>query len=326
MVSRERLLRLGAAVAQRATARRVRVVGQLLLLAGLVFVVLRVRSLWHDSHIELATINWPAIVGAVAAAAVAVLLAAFVWLHILKRLGIEPRRRWAGIYMQAQLGKYIPGSVWQYAGRAALARGENIPLRLATVSLTVELVGSVVGAGLVTSLVGGVTAVAATAAAALFAFVAWQLVRKRFDPLRRMKSSVAMHATVETTLLYLPIWLLLGLCFWLTARALFHLGFGQWGFYTGAFAVAWLVGLVAVFAPGGLGVREAVLVALLRSRTGTADAVLLAAASRALLTTVDLLAGAGGAAVLRFNRKSPPTGQEPEDQSARWANTTNPVP
>lgn len=142
MVSRERLLRLGATVAERATARRVRVLGQLLLLAGLVFVVLRVRSLWHGSHIELATINWLMVVAAVATAAVAVLLAAFVWLRILRRLGIEPRRRWAGIYMQAQLGKYIPGSVWQYAGRAALARGEAIPLRLATVSLTTASSGS----------------------------------------------------------------------------------------------------------------------------------------------------------------------------------------
>jgi uncharacterized membrane protein YbhN (UPF0104 family) len=326
MVSRERLLRLGAVAAQHATARRVRVVGQLLLFAGLVFVVLRVRSLWQDSHIELAKINWAAVVAAVAAAAVAVLVAAFVWLQILRRLGIEPRRRWAGIYMQAQLGKYIPGSVWQYAGRAALARGEDIPLRLATVSLTIELAGSVIAAGLVTSLIGGVPAVTAIAAAALFALAGWKLAGKRLDLLRRMKASLAMRATFETTLLYLPIWLLLGLCFWLTARALFHLGFSQSGYYAGAFTVAWLVGLVAVFAPGGLGVREAVLVALLRSRTGTADAVLLAAASRVLLTTVDLVAGAGGAALLRGMRKGRPSGEEPEDQSARWANTTNPVP
>lgn len=326
MVSRERLLRLGATVAERATARRVRVLGQLLLLAGLVFVVLRVRSLWHGSHIELATINWLMVVAAVATAAVAVLLAAFVWLRILRRLGIEPRRRWAGIYMQAQLGKYIPGSVWQYAGRAALARGEAIPLRLATVSLTVELAASVIAAALLASLLGGVVALAATAAGALGAVGVWRLARNRSDLLRRVKSSAAIRATFETTLLYLPIWLLLGLCFWLTARSLFHLGFDQSGFYTGAFTVAWLAGLVAVFAPGGLGVREAVLVALLRSRTGTADAVLLAAASRALLTVVDLVAGAGGAVLLRSIRRTRAADEQPDDQSARWANTTNPVP
>ena len=326
MVSRERLHRLGATVADRATDRRVRLLGQLLLLAGLVFVVLRVRSMWHDSHVQLDRIAWPAVAGALAVAALAVLIAAFIWLHILRRLGIKPRARWVGIYMQAQLGKYIPGSVWQYAGRAALARGEAIPLRPATVSLSVELAGAVIAAALVVSLIGGVVALAITAAAALVAAGIWRLTGCRFGLLRRLKSSAAARATFEATLLYVPIWLLLGLCFWLTARSLFHLSFDEVRFYTGVFAVAWLVGLFAVFAPGGLGVREAVLVALLHSRTGTADAVLLAASSRALLTVVDLVAGAGGAFLMRGRQKRGSDDEQMEDQSARWANTTNPVP
>jgi hypothetical protein len=75
------------------------------------------------------------------------------------------------------------------------------------------------------------------------------------------------------------------------------------GFYAGAFAIASLVGLVAFFAPVGLGIREAVIVALLRSRLGTSDALLLAAVSRGVLTVVDLGTAAAGAAVLR--RRSP---------------------
>ena len=50
MVSRERLLRLGATVAERATERRVRVLAQLLLVAAAVFVALRVRSIWHGGQ------------------------------------------------------------------------------------------------------------------------------------------------------------------------------------------------------------------------------------------------------------------------------------
>jgi glycosyltransferase 2 family protein len=326
MVSRERLLRLGTTFAEYATARRVRIVAQVLFFIGIVFVVTRVRSLWHGSHIEVATINWLAVVTAVVAAAAAVVLASLVWLHILRRLGIAPRRRWAGIYMQAQLGKYIPGSVWQYAGRAALARGEGISLRALTVSLTVELAGSVTAAALVTSLLGGVLAIAGVGGATVLAAGIWRLVRQKLAVARRIESSAAMRATFEATLLYLPIWLLLGLCFWLTGRSLFHVSFDHSVFYTGAFTVAWLVGLIAVFAPGGLGVREAVLVALLRSRTGTADAVLLAVASRALLTVVDLVAGACGALVLRRIRKTRPVEEQAEDQSSRWAKTTNPVP
>jgi uncharacterized membrane protein YbhN (UPF0104 family) len=158
------------------------------------------------------------------------------------------------------------------------------------------------------------------------ALVVLPYATRRLAVFRRARSSAAVRATFETALLYVPVWLLLGLCFWLTARSLFDLSFEQSSFYTGAFTVAWLVGLVAVFAPGGLGVREAVLVALLRSRTGTADAVLLAAASRALLTVVDLLAGAGGAVLLRGLSRRRSADEQTQDQSARWAKTTNPVP
>jgi uncharacterized membrane protein YbhN (UPF0104 family) len=70
----------------------------------------------------------------------------------------------------------------------------------------------------------------------------------------------------------------------------------------GAFAVAWLAGLLAVYAPGGLGVREAVLVALLSSRIGAADALVVAAASRLILIFVDVVLAGIATAALRRGR------------------------
>jgi hypothetical protein len=87
--------------------------------------------------------------------------------------------------------------------------------------------------------------------------------------------------------------------FWLVARALLHTPAHDVALYVGAFAAAWLVGVLAFFAPGGLGVREAVLVAILRSKIGVEDAVVLAAISRALLTVVDVALAGIGALLLR---------------------------
>ena len=56
--------------------------------------------------------------------------------------------------------------------------------------------------------------------------------------------------------------------------------------------------MVVVFAPGGIGVREAVLVALLAPRVGHTDAIVVAAASRILLTRADLVGGGGALAAL----------------------------
>ena len=81
------LLRLGATVVDRATERRVRRLAQLLLIAAAVFVVLRARSLWHGSHVELAGVDWLALAGSFVLAAAGTAAAALIWLVILDGLG-----------------------------------------------------------------------------------------------------------------------------------------------------------------------------------------------------------------------------------------------
>ena len=95
------------------------------------------------------------------------------------------------------------------------------------------------------------------------------------------------------------LWLVIGLSFWLTARALVPVPVKDLTFYLGSFGAAWVVVLIAIYAPGGLGVREGLLVALLRGRIGTADAVVVAAASRLVFTFVDVTLAAFGWLVLR---------------------------
>ena len=114
-----------------------------------------------------------------------------------------------------------------------------------------------------------------------------------------------LRAGVRATELYGAVWLLVGTSFWLTALAFVAVPTADVPRYFGAFATAWVVGLVAIYAPGGIGVREAVLVGLLRGKIGSADALVVAAASRLVLTFVDLVGAAVGYLVLRARR--PPT-------------------
>jgi uncharacterized membrane protein YbhN (UPF0104 family) len=287
MVSRERVLRLGAAIAAHATTKRVRLLGQLLLLTAVVFVVLRVRSLWHGGHIKVENVEWVALVGSLALAAFATAASALIWLAILQDLGVRARRGWTGIFFQAQLGKYIPGSVWQYAGRAAVARSYGIPGRAVGFSLPIEFAASAIAAGSMAGFLLGWWGGLIVAAVAIALILGDGLARDRR----------AARATIHATLFYVPVWLLLGASFWLCARALVAASLHDLALYTGAFAVAWLAGLLAIYAPGGLGVREAVLVALLASHIGAADALVVAAASRLILIAVDLgLAGVASAA------------------------------
>lgn len=293
MVSRERILRLGATVAERAVARRVRAGAQILMLAAIVFVVLRVRSLWHGGHVELATVDWVALAASVVLAGAATAGCALIWLTILDTLGVRTQQRWTGLFFQAQLGKYIPGSIWQYASRAAVARAHAIPGRPVALSLPVELAASAMAAGSMSAFLLGWWGVAVAAPVAVGLIAVERLLGHR-RPLVR--------ATVRATLLYLPVWLVLGSSFWLCARGLDAVPAADLASYIGAFAVAWLAGLLAVYAPGGLGVREAVLVALLAGRIGAADALVVAAASRLILIFVDVVLAGLATVALRRGR------------------------
>jgi uncharacterized membrane protein YbhN (UPF0104 family) len=63
-------------------------------------------------------------------------------------------------------------------------------------------------------------------------------------------------------------------------------------FFTGAYALAWVTGFMIMFAPAGLGAREATLSALLAGQIGTPEAITVALLSRLVTTAADLLAAA----------------------------------
>ncbi|MEA2161107.1 MAG: glycosyltransferase 2 family protein [Solirubrobacteraceae bacterium] len=307
MVLRERVQRLVTRGTALATNRRVRIVGQVLLLGGVIFVVFRLGSPWRDSHVAWGSVRWLPLVGALLVAIAAVLAAAVTWNRILRALGVETRPRWAGVFLQAQLAKYVPGGVWQYAGRVALSRSEDIPVKAVTMSLPIELAGTVLAGALLSLLAVGPWGLAAAALALASVFLlsvlgkaetAITAGRRWFRGGDRVAGAVP-RAIIASLIPYVAITALLGVTLWLAADALFGVPWGDLPFYIGAFSIAWLTGLVAVFAPGGLGVREAILVALLRGRLGTADAVVLATVSRAVLTIADLLGACVGVLIRR---------------------------
>jgi uncharacterized membrane protein YbhN (UPF0104 family) len=85
-------------------------------------------------------------------------------------------------------------------------------------------------------------------------------------------------------------WVLYGIAFRFLALGLFGAPPGSWSFYITAFTGSYVAGVIAVFAPAGLGVREVALIALLSPLLGSGDALILAAASRIWLTALEVLA------------------------------------
>jgi hypothetical protein len=290
MVSRERLLRLASRGAELASARRVRLVAHVLLLGGLAFILVRLRSVLHDSNIHLTQAGWGWLAGAVVLGVAAVIGSSLIWLVILRKLGLPVPWPTAAIYLQAQLGKYIPGTVWQYASRGAMARAHGLSVGAVVRSLPIELAATICAGGAFAFLALGWWGAIAVAAVIVFAGgVGTNLGEGR----------IARRVTAQVIPLYAATWPVIGVSFWMTARAFLHVSPSDLALYTGAFAVAWIVGLVAIYAPGGIGVREAMLVAVLGPRIGSAEALLIAAASRIVFTLADLIAAGLSLALLR---------------------------
>lgn len=320
MVSRERLLRLGAAVVERGNGIRekpvARVAGRLLAVALVVVLALRLWQLWRREPVDFGSLDGAVFAGAVVASVVAVTAYGLVWPFLLRRLGTPAPLSWITLFFKSQLGKYLPGSVWQYAGRVGLARNRGVPVQTALISVAAEIGYSAVAATAAASLILGWTAVAGIFAG-LAVVLALALAREqrlsrllartpsegRNGRVDRRTVRAALHAAPAAVVLYLAVWGLYGLAFWTTGRALFAVPVSELARYIGVFALAWVAGLVAFFAPGGIGVREAVIAALLTHRLGQANAIVLAATSRIVLSAIDLVAGAASFGVPVLRRK-----------------------
>jgi hypothetical protein len=182
---------------------------------------------------------------------------------------------------QASAAKYVPGSVWQFLGRVALAERVGVPARTAAAAMALDVATNF----------GGAVAALCPPVAPL---VAWGL--------GRLPGSVP-GAAWRLLGIYAGTWACLAVGAACLARALGPLGPAEMGQVAAAFVAAWVAGTVAIVAPAGLGVREWTLAFLLGPVIGPGAAALLALALR-----VWLVAGEVVVLVLALGLRDPAVG------------------
>lgn len=231
----------------------------------------------------------------------AVLIAA--WLYVLRGWGQRlSYRAGAMIWCVSNLGRYVPGKVWGVAGLAVLAQRAGVQgwaaaaSALALQGLAVGTGGLMVAATAPNSVPAWAVFLALSLGAAAIVALVWEPGPRflaRFVPAIELRA-LPLGTALSAALITWASWLGYGVAFWLLARGLVgsELGLAS---ATGVFAAAYIVGLLAIFAPGGVGVREVVLVALLTPAVGSGDAITLTVGSRLLLTVTET-----GAALAAF--------------------------
>jgi glycosyltransferase 2 family protein len=214
------------------------------------------------------------------------------------------------IWFVSNLGRYLPGKIWQIATMGVMAQRRGVsPVAAAGSSLVVNLAN--VASGFVVVLATGATvfrsfATAGSRAGVLVAAilgaglllvpVAFQRAAPLVDRLSRQRvvlprlpARAVWLAAVGTAV----AWVLYGVAFELFCAALVHRTAGATSFYIASYTSSYLVGYLALFAPGGLVVREAMLVASLTNLglLSAPEAWLVALASRLWLTVLEAMPG-----------------------------------
>ncbi len=209
----------------------------------------------------------------------------------------------ARIWTVSSLGKYVPGKVWAVAGMAVMAQRAGVGAAPATASAVIlQLLaigtGSAVAAltgwsSLRRAYPGAETGLAALLAISMVAagVLLWpasvrrvlRIVAPDAAPLAPPVGAVVFGVAANTI-----AWVGYGVALWLLARGLLPGSGLSLLRAVAVFTASYLAGFLALFAPGGIGVREGVFILMLQGPIGIGAATALAIASRLLLTVTEL--------------------------------------
>ncbi|MBV8258283.1 MAG: flippase-like domain-containing protein [Actinobacteria bacterium] len=309
---------------RRFAERHHRLIGAIQVVVGAVFIASigwAIRGSFHSAWDDLRNANL-ALFG-LACVAIAAYYLVFVvgWIWILADWGIRISYGQAlRAEMVSMLAKYIPGGVWTPAARVVAARRAGITdAALVTSSMLLEAgISAVAGVVVFVVSLGFVDGVdAPLAPLVVFGVVIAVLVQPRvFRPLasrllRRFGYTRELPTLRERTItlllaFYAGTWVLGGFGLWLLLRSVgAHPEPASIVFLGGVSAVGAIVAVLFIFAPSGLGPREASMYGLMLAISTEGQALGATALNRVAITLVELVLFVGGNLVLRAREREP---------------------
>jgi hypothetical protein len=259
---------------------------------------------WDELQAADLHFDAPLLLISMALLAVWMLGQALIWhlLTITSQVAI-PLPKALAAWFYSQLGKYLPGKVFLYLGRLHFYVREGRPIGPVTVAFGVETIGNFASA-IFTVLVAVLTvdapaldpyrwALGAALVALLIALhprvIGWLIaIAARVLHRRAFEVTLTYPQLLRYLGLYVVNWLLFGVALYVFIRSFYPLELSSILYLTGAFSFAGMMGIIAVFAPSGLGVREGILALFLGQVMPVPVALVVSVASRVWLTIIEL--------------------------------------
>ena len=225
------------------------------------------------------------------------------WRAILGALGMRLSPAEAlHIHFYSQVGKYLPGKALLVVGKVVLATRQGLPLRGVTASVVYDQVlfllsGAVTALILATvasaDVIGRYRPLVLAVCVAGMALLHPAVIGRIFEIVRRVSRtelalpSLPYRTTLRLLATYAVPWLVAGIGFYFFVSAFVELVPRALPDMAAVVIASVIIGFIAVFAPAGIGVREAALSGLLALYFALPVAVAVAFAYRVAATAVD---------------------------------------
>lgn len=304
-----------------------RVIKWTLCLLVLFFVGREAKKLWTADDVSSLSLDIKWLLPAAVCYLVGWLPSVWFWRKMMFELGASPGFSETNrAYFCGHLGKYVPGKALSLVIRSSMLKSSGTSVPVSAISATLETLG-VMGVGLAVwlalapvtlpdelwnsfpawlqtlrdpwwiapAIVAIGVAIAVPLSSKLLSLVAWKMTPDEF---RGQNAKESLRVSPRVLLLgstaFLATWALHGLSLGLCLRGIgveaSAWQLADWPLWSCAVAGATSVGFFALFAPGGLGIREGLLIATLQSSVGGRAAVAVAAVYRLVCFVSELLA------------------------------------
>ncbi len=222
------------------------------------------------------------------------------WVMICRGMGseIETSQLYAAWYA-SQLGRYVPGKVWLFAGRAGFLKAKGMKASRALATTAYELFFTMASVGLFSLVAvllipdllsgGGAKAAVTAAAAAILLLPLLHPVQKILCRKRGISVDTlpSRSDTIRITLFYAVLWAGRGVSLYLLLTGT-GIEIAEPARALAAAPLSWLAGYIVIVVPGGVGIREAAAAAI-AAPEAVAPAALALAGQRVFMALAELL-------------------------------------
>jgi len=210
-------------------------------------------------------------------------------------------------YLYSIPGKYIPGKVFMLAARCPAYEKENKPIRKITVCFLLENACTLLGAAFLflislfffpNDLLEKYKYWTILLMIAFFICINPKIINFFLAIIGKIaKKDMLIPVTypdmLRTVLLFILNWLVAGSGFYMLVHAIYPVPASQWLYVGGIYGLSTIIGILALFAPSGLGVREGILTAGLCLIMPEEYAISISLISRLWQTAAEIILVAG---------------------------------